>query len=120
MRAERERALTRLIWKQRIKTWGTAVLVAVTIFGGYVFMTYERTTLIDQTIETATLDGTIVGSSPGLTSKSTVVHVRLDDGRQIDAMTYARMQPVPGAHAEIRMAKHKSGLVTYNVAKIDN
>jgi hypothetical protein len=119
MRAERERALTRLIWVQRIKTWGTAVLAAVVIFGAYVFLTYERTSLIDVTVATATLDGTIVGSSPGQTSKSAIVHVRLDDGREIDAATYGKLQPVPGAHAEIHMAKHQSGLVTYGVVKID-
>ena len=119
MRADRERELTRLIWKERIKRSAIAVFVAVAIFGAYVFLTYERTTLIDKTIETATLDGTVVSSAPGLTAKSMVVHVRLDDGREIDATSYQKLQPVPGAHAEIRMAKHQSGLVTYDLAKIE-
>lgn len=119
MRAERERELTRLIWRERIKRSAIAVLAAVAIFGGYVFLTYERTRLVDVTVETATLDGTVVGSKPGLTGKSSIVQVRLDDGREIDATSYLKLQPVPGAHAEVKMAKHQSGLVTYGVSKID-
>ena len=119
MRAERERELSRLIWKERIKRSAIAVLAAVAIFGAYVFLTYERTKLVDVTVETAKLDGTVISTAPGLTGKSMVVHVRLDDGREIDATSYLKLQPVPGAHAEVRMARHQSGRVTYGVAKVD-
>ncbi len=119
MRAERERELSRLIWTERIKRSAIAVLTAVAIFGAYVFLTYERTKLIDVAVETARLDGTVVSTAPGLTGKSMVVHVRLDDGREIDATSYLKLQPVPGAHAEVRMARHQSGRVTYDVAKVD-
>lgn len=119
MRAERERELTRLIWKERITRSLIAVLAAVAIFGGYVFLTYERTRLVDVTVETARLDGTVVSTAPGLTSKSVVVHVRLDDGREIDATSTLKLLPAPGAHTEIRMARHQSGRVTYDVAKVD-
>ncbi len=119
MRAERERELSRLIIKERIKRSAIAVIAAVAIFGTYVFLTYERTRLVDVTVETARLDGTVVSTAPGLTGKSMVVHVRLDDGREIDATSTLKLQPVPGAHTQIRMARHQSGRVTYDVAKLD-
>jgi hypothetical protein len=120
MRAERERALTRLIWVQRLKTWGTAVGAAIAIFGAYVLLTYERTASIDTTIETATLDGTVVSAQRGLSRKGGFsVHVKLDDGTEIEAMSYLSFMPVPGAHAEVRRAKHQSGLITYDVARLD-
>ena len=119
MRAERERELSRLIWKERITRSAAAVFAAVAIFGAYVFLTYERTRLVDVTVETAKLDGTVISTAPGLTGKSMVVHVRLDNGLEIDATSYLKLQPVPGAHAEVRMARHQSGRVTYNVAKVD-
>ena len=120
MRADRERALTRLIWIERIKRSAIAVLAAGTIFGAYVFLTYERTTLIDQTVETAMLDGTVVSAERSLSRKGGyVVHVKLDDGKQIDAVSLLAFMPAPGAHAEVKMARHQSGLVTYNVNSVD-
>jgi hypothetical protein len=119
MRADRERKLSRLIWQERIKRSVIAVLAAAVIFGAYVLLTYERTTLIDKTAETAVLGGTVVSTAPGLTAKTTVVHIRLEDGREIDAMSTAKRSPVPGAHAEIRMARHQSGRVIYEIARFE-
>ncbi len=120
MRTERERALTRLIWKERIKRSVIAVLVLGVVFGAYVFLTYERTTLIDKTVETATLDGTVVSSERSFSRKGGfTVHVKLDDGKEIDAVSLLAFMPPPGAHAEVRMARHESGLVSYNVDRVD-
>ncbi|MEZ5923584.1 MAG: hypothetical protein R3D57_04285 [Hyphomicrobiaceae bacterium] len=120
MRADRERALMRLVWVERIKRWGIAVAAAAIIFGAYVFLTYERTSLIDKTIETATLDGTVVSADRSLSRRGGfTVHVRLDDGQEVDAVSFLAFMPAPGAHAEVRMARHQSGLITYDVSKVD-
>lgn len=120
MRAERERELTRLIWKERIKRSAIAVIVLAVVFGAYVFLTYERTTLIDKTVETAMLDGTVMSSDRSMSRKGGfTVHVKLDDGKEIEAVSLLAFMPLPGAHAEVRMARHQSGLVTYNLNKVD-
>ena len=63
---------------------------------------------------------TVVSAERSLSRKGGyVVHVKLDDGKQIDAVSLLAFMPAPGSHAEVKMARHQSGLVTYNVNSVD-
>jgi hypothetical protein len=51
----------------------------------------------------------------GAARGAAVVHVHLDDGREVDAFSAMRLVPVAGTHVQISEARHASGRLTYDI-----
>ena len=49
---------------------------------------------------------------------ASIVHVHLDDGRDVDAFTTLRVVPPQGSHVVIAEARHASGRVTFDVMRV--
>jgi hypothetical protein len=49
---------------------------------------------------------------------ASVVHVHLDDGRDVDAFTMFRVVPPTGTHVVVAEARHASGRVTYDIVRL--
>jgi len=65
-------------------------------------------------------DGKVVNvKKPGAARGAAIVHVLLDDGRDVDASSSAsRVAPSPGAHVIISEARHASGKLTYDITGV--
>lgn len=121
MTPEQARRLNRIVWLDRLRRLGPAVLGLLLLAGGFAFLTGERLSRVDRTLEAHTVGGEVVaavrmaGRQGGFQ-----VHARLDDGREIDAASRLSQPPFPGERVEIRAASHSSGKVTYDVVRLLN
>jgi hypothetical protein len=50
----------------------------------------------------------------------TILHVHLDDGRDVDASSRLPQWPAPGTHVVIDESRHASGRVTWSVVRVAN
>ena len=47
-----------------------------------------------------------------------IVEVKLDDGRDVDAFSATRVDPAIGTHVIVNEARHESGRMTYDIARV--
>lgn len=121
MTPEQKRKLERMIWTQRLKVLVPSVLVVALVFGGFAWMTARQAARVDRTVESHLVAGEVVGT-PRITGRrgGFLVHVRLGDGKEVDALSALSTPPVAGESIELRAAAHKSGRVTYSVVRLVN
>jgi hypothetical protein len=115
---EKARRLTALVWRQRARRWLpiAAVLVALTVAFSYYFG--SQLARIDRTVDVREHDATVIGISRGGARGSSIVHVHLDDGRDVDAVTTLRVVPPKGGHVIVAEARHASGRLTYDIVRV--
>ena len=74
----------------------------------------------DATVDVKVHQATVLGVKHAGTRGAAILHVHLDDGRDVDAASVMRVDPQPGAHVVVNEARHASGRVTYDVARLAN
>ncbi|MBO0740690.1 MAG: hypothetical protein J2P51_04625, partial [Hyphomicrobiaceae bacterium] len=47
-----------------------------------------------------------------------IVEIRLDDGREAEAFSALRVDPQVGTHVVVTEARHASGRLTYDIARV--
>jgi hypothetical protein len=115
---EKSRRLTALVWRERARRFVPLLLAVVALFAGLTFFFIEQTSRADRTVDVQAHAGTVTGiQRAGSVRSSGVVHVHLEDGRDVDAMSAPRMPLAVGAHVVINEARHVSGRVTYDVVR---
>jgi hypothetical protein len=113
---ENARRLTRLVWRDRLRRILPFVLAILALAGGTTFFFLEQIERADRTVDVTTREGTVTNVKQlGAARGAAVVHVHLDDGRDVDAFSAMRVVPVPGAHVQISEARHASGKLTFDV-----
>jgi hypothetical protein len=113
---ENARRLMSLVWRDRLRRALPFVLVAVLIAGGATFFFVERLARADRTLGLTAHEGTVVNVKQlGAARGAAVVQVHLDDGRDVDAFSFIKVVPIPGAHVQVSEARHASGKLTYDV-----
>lgn len=119
MTPEKARKLQRLIWMQRLKLWGPLVAIVLAVFGGFVWATAEKAARVDPTVEIHMVGGEVMRASrvPGR-GGGFRVHVRLEGGKEVDALSRLPRPPYAGEPVKLRAAAHESGRVTYTVARL--
>lgn len=111
------RKITRLVWRQRIVTWGSRTLIAVTLLGAVVAWTWYREGQIDPTLDAHSITATVTGhGAPG--RGAMVIHAHTDDGRDVDAFSMLRVAPPVGTHIILSEARHKSGRHSFDVLRL--
>jgi hypothetical protein len=97
-------------------------LMIFTFLGAIALLTFflvRQVEHADRTLEVKTHDATAVNiKRPGNGRGAGIVHVRLDDGRDVDAFSMLRLDPATGSHVIINEARHASGRLTYDVARL--
>lgn len=121
MTPDQKRQLDRMIRMQRLKVVVPLVAAAVIVCGAIVWMTAARTARLDATVERHAVTGHVLGKAV-LTGRrgGFQVHVRLDDGHEVDAVSQMRQPPYPGEAIELAASTHASGRVTYQVVRLKN
>jgi hypothetical protein len=121
MTPEQKKQLDRAILMQRLKVIIPSVIVVALVFGGYAWVTAEKVARVDRTVESYTVAGHVAGAAR-LTGRRGAyrLHVRLDGGGEVEAVSALPQPPHDGEAVELRVATHASGRVTYQVVRLVN
>jgi hypothetical protein len=116
---DKARRLTALVWRDRAKRWLPVAAIVVTLTVAFTFYFGGQLARVDRTVDLREIDGTVTGVKPGGNARgAAVLHVHLEDGRDVDAFTNFRVMPPKGAHVIVAEARHASGRMTYDVLRL--
>lgn len=115
---EKARRLTRLVWRERALRWLPVAAAVLAMLGAYIFFVEQQIDRADPTVNVQVHDATVVTVKRSTAARgAAIVHVHLDDGRDVDALSALRLPPQQGSHVVINEARHASGRVTYDVVR---
>lgn len=121
MTPEHKKQLDRMILMQRLKIIVPSIAAVAIVFAAITWISAIGTGKVDPAVEQHTVAGHVVGMAR-LTGRRGrfQVHVKLDGGREVDAVSALPQPPYPGEEVELSAATHESGKVTYNVVRFIN
>jgi len=117
---ENARRLNALVWRDRLKRIVPLVALAAVIVAVLTWLLVWQVEKSDATVDVKAHQATVLGIKRAGTRGAAILHVHLDDGRDVDAVSVMRVDPQPGAHVVVNEARHSSGRVTYDVARLAN
>jgi len=118
MNPDVKKRLDRLILKQRLKYGFVAILIIIAVSSFLLFVGYEQTIHIDKVVATTTLGGSVTQVKRGAGRKSGFkVKVKLDDGRQVNAVSFLARVPFRGERLSVNEIAHKSGRKNFVVTR---
>lgn len=119
MTPEQKRKLERMIWMQRLKVLVPSVAVVLVLGGVYAWVMAEKIARVDAVTQTHVVAGTVEGT-PRITGRRGAfqVHVRLQDGNEVDVSSRLPQPPHNGEHVELRASDHESGRITYALMRL--
>lgn len=121
MQPELARKMQRAIWRYRLRSYGpTAALVALfVVLGGFVIS--YRFDRVDPTVGLTQFAGTIL-QAQRVAGRAAIfiAHVRLDDGREVDADSTLATVLEPTKRVIVSEARHASGKTSFHVLQVVN
>jgi anti-sigma-K factor RskA len=114
---ERARQLSRLVWRDRLWRWLPIAAAGIAIVGLLSFMFQWQLSHRDSVVAVQAHDATVLTVKHTASRGVAIYHVHLDDGRDVDAISFLPLMPVPGTHVVINEARHASGRLTWDVAR---
>lgn len=114
---DKARRLTQLVWRERARRWLPLIAGALVLLGAFLFLTETQMGRSDRTVEVKVHDATVVDIKRTVGHGAAVVHVRLNDGREVDAVSLFRVAPTAGAHVVVNEEQHASGRMTYDIVR---
>ena len=116
---EKARQLNALVWRDRMRRIVPIVAVAVGAVALLTFFLVRQVEKADRTLDVQVHQATVVHiKKSGNGRAAAIVEVRLDDGRDVEAFSALRLDPVTGAHVVVNEARHESGRMTYDIARL--
>ena len=116
---EKARQLNALVWRERVKRWVPVVAVVVCATAVLTFFLVRQVEHADRTLDVKSHTATVVHiKRPGNGRGAGIVEVRLDDGRDVEAFSMLRLDPATGSHVIVNEARHASGRLTYDIARL--
>jgi hypothetical protein len=117
---DKARRLSRLVWRERAKMWLPLIAAAALLFGLVAYFTELAVGRADRTVDVQTRSGTVLSVKRGSAARGVaVIHVHLEDGRDVDALSGVRVTPQEGSHVIVTEARHSSGRLTYEVLRFE-
>lgn len=117
---EKARRLSRLVWFERLRFALPAVVAVLALLGFLLFATEWRIGHADRTVDVKAHEARVVAVKRTAARGAAVVQVHLDDGRDVDAVSTLRLTPQAGSHVVINEARHASGRLTYDLARMND
>lgn len=114
---DRSRALSRLVWRERLRTFLPLLVAVACGFAALTFYFNWQRSKADPTVSYAEMHGTVVEVKRQTLRSAAIVHVKLDDGRDVDAFSGLGTLLAPGTHVDIAASTHASGKLTYDVTR---
>jgi hypothetical protein len=118
LRQENARRLSALVWRERLRRLAPVVLAALVLTGLLTVFLVRQMDRADRTLEVAVHNATVLSVQQGGGPRAAILHVNLDDGREVDAFSALRLTPFAGAHVVINEAQHASGKHTFYVVRV--
>jgi len=115
---DKARQLTKLVWRDRARRWLPVAAGALALLAAFLFLTETQIEHADRTVDVKVHDGKVVDIKRTAARGAAVVHVRLDDGREVEAVSLFRVAPTAGSHVIVNEARHASGRLTYDVVRL--
>lgn len=114
---DKARRLTRLVWRERAWRWLPVAAGVLALLGAFTFLTETQIEHADRTVDVKVHDAHVIDIKRTVGRGAAVVQVRLDDGREVDAVSLFRVAPLSGAHVIVNEEKHASGRMTYDIVR---
>jgi hypothetical protein len=116
---EKARRLNALVWRERVLRVLPVIAVAVGAIALLTFFLVRQVEKADRTLDVQTHGATVVHvKKSGNGRAAAIVEVRLDDGRDVEAFSALRLDPIAGSHVVVTEARHASGRMTYDIARL--
>ncbi len=115
---EKSRHLKQLIWRERLRKWVPALAVFAALFGLLIYLTNLRQGRADPTVDVRNLSGSVTAVLRPPSRGMSIVHVRLDDGRETDALSQLPRLLPPGSRVTMTESRHASGKLSYDVTGV--
>lgn len=115
---ENARRLSALVWRDRIRRWLPVIAVVVGATALLTFFLVRQVERADPTVDVRTHTATVLAAQHTATRGPAVVHVHLEDGRDVEAFSGMRVDPPAGTHVIVNEARHASGKLTYDIARL--
>ena len=116
---EKARRLNALVWRERARRILPVIVVAVGAIALLTFFLVRQVEKADRTLDVQVHQATVVHvKKSGNGRAAAIVEVRLDDGRDVEAFSALRVDPAAGTHVVVNEARHSSGRMTYDIARV--
>ena len=116
---DKARRLNALVWRDRARRVIPLVAAAVAVTGVLTFFLVRQVERGDKTTDVQIRQATVVHiKKSGNGRAAAIVEIRLDDGREAEAFSALRIDPQVGTHVVVNEAKHASGRLTYDIARV--
>jgi hypothetical protein len=116
---DKARRLNALVWRDRARRVAPVIAVAVGAIALLTFFLVRQVEKADSTLDVKTHNAIVVHvKKSGNGRAAAIVEVRLDDGRDVEAFSVLRVDPATGAHVVVNEARHASGRMTYDIARM--
>jgi len=116
---DKARRLNALVWRDRARRVAPVIAVVVFAVAVLTFFLVRQVEKADQTLDVKPHEATVIHvKKSGNGRAAAIVEVRLDDGRFVEAFSVLRLDPVTGAHVVVNEARHASGRMTYDIARL--
>lgn len=116
---DKARRLNALVWRDRARRLAPVIAVAVGAIALLTFFLVRQVEKADSTLDVKAHQATVVHvKKSGNGRAAAIVEVRLDDGRDVEAFSVLRFDPAAGAHVVVNEARHASGRMTYDIARM--
>jgi hypothetical protein len=114
---DKARRLTRLLWRNRARRWLPAVGGALALAAALLLLTETQHHQADRTVAVAVHAGKVLDIKRTAARGAAIIHVHLDDGRNVEAVSQFRVTPTAGSAVIVNEARHDSGRLTYDVVR---
>jgi hypothetical protein len=116
---DKARRLNALVWRDRARRVLPSVAAAVAIIAILTVFLVRQVERADKTLDVQVRQATVVHiKKSGNGRAAAIVEVRLNDGREAEAFSALRVDPAVGTHVLVNEARHASGRLTYDIARI--
>jgi len=116
---DKARRLNALVWRDRARRVLPLVAAAVAVIAILTVFLVRQVEHADKTLEVQVRQATVVHiKKSGNGRAAAIVEVRLNDGRETEAFSALRVDPAVGTHVLVNEARHASGRLTYDIARI--
>ena len=116
---EKARRLNALVWRDRARRLAPVIAVVVFAVAVLTFFLVRQVEKADRTLDVQPHQATVVHiKKSGNGRAGAIIEVRLDDGRSVEAFSAMRVDPMTGAHVVVNEARHASGRLTYDIARV--
>ena len=114
---ENARRLSAMVWRERLRRTLPLLIAGLVLIALLTLFLLRQVERADRTVSVAQHNATVVTVKQGGGARAAIVHVHLDDGREVDAFSALRMTPFAGSHVVINEAQHASGKHTFDVVR---